>query len=471
MSDKPLPAKRRGRPSSNTQDVDEATLKARRERNREAQNIFRRRRQAAEAAQAKRVRRLEEVVEEMSSIFMAFVDEVLETEGVLKSQPVLVGSLRRSMARILKLAHEVVGPDEGCEGVMMSALPTREKSDEDEDEDDAMEGNREEEPARSTSECLSTSPDSNDDTTTTSDSSQSSALTVPPKTPQTNFILTQDHPFLKPSPPPQPFAFTPSTPIPPQIFANGWIGNTPATPMRTIDFVPSPSSPLSQDSFTYRLARASLTIAYLFLSNDPHIRSITAPEARLFSNPLRGKARDEMLTRLRWLLGPGRPEMYRVVDLPYGRYGPHVYSRAELNPQTVEDVGWPWPSQPAGSQLSGLSRFFSIIGVEKQLLALGARVIDHETLELNLTSPPFAHCLTDPGAEQPASWSFVNCFPFPAEQQQARSKSKSDMASTVRLSAGKLVSSLALRAVCLMRGPGFPRDEIGSAIEEAIITT
>lgn len=27
MSDKPLPAKRRGRPSSNTQDVDEATLK------------------------------------------------------------------------------------------------------------------------------------------------------------------------------------------------------------------------------------------------------------------------------------------------------------------------------------------------------------------------------------------------------------------------------------------------------------
>ncbi|KAL2676601.1 hypothetical protein Neosp_010365 [[Neocosmospora] mangrovei] len=241
--------------------------------------------------------------------------------------------------------------------------------------------------------------------------------------------------------------------------------------MRTIDFVPSPSSPLSQDSFTYRLARAALTVAYLFLSNDPHIRSITAPEARLFSNPLRGKARDEMLTRLRWLLGPGRPEMYRVVDLPYGRYGPHVYSRAELNPQTVEEVGWPWPSQPAGSQLSGMSRFFSIIGVEKQLLALGARVIDHETLELNLTSPPFAHCLTDPGAEQPASWSFVNCFPFPAEQQQAKSKSKSDMASTVRLSAGKLVSSLALRAVCLMRGPGFPRDEIGSAIEEAIITT
>lgn len=444
-------------------------LQARRERNREAQNIFRRRRQAAEAAQAKRVRRLEEVVEEMSSIFMAFVDEVLETEAVLKSQPVLVGSLRRSMARILKLAHEVVGPDEGCEGTMMSALPTRERDD-DEDEDKPME---DEEPARSTPEPLSTSPDSNDDTTTSSDSSQSSALTVPPKTPQPSFSL-QNHPFLKPSPPPQPFAFTPSStpisiPMPPQIFANGWLGTTPASPIRTIDFVPSPSAPLSQDSFTYRLARASLTVAYLFLSNDPHIRSVTAPEARLFSNPLRGKARDEMLNRLRWLLGPGRPEIYRVVDLPYGRYGAHVYSRAELNPQTVEEVGWPWPSQPAGSQLSGLTRFFSIIGVEKQLLALGARVIDHETLELNLTSPPFAHCLTDPGEEQPASWSFVNCFSFPGQQHQPKPKSRSDEA-MVRLSATRLVSSLALRAVCLMRGPGFPRDEIGSAIEEAIIT-
>ncbi|RSM12786.1 hypothetical protein CDV31_006134 [Fusarium ambrosium] len=384
--------------------------------------------------------------------------------GEVVLQPTTPKMSTKQPSRILKLAHEVVGPDDGCEGVMMSALPTREKDDEEEDE--VME----EEPTRSTSEPLSTSPDSNDDTTTTSDSSQSSALTVPPKTPQHSFIL-QDHPFLKPSPPPQPFAFTPSTPIPipPQIFENGWLGTTPATPMRTIDFVPSPSSPLSQDSFTYRLARASLTVAYLFLSNDPHIRSVTAPEARLFSNPLRGKARDEMLTRLRWLLGPGRPEMYRVVDLPYGRYGPHVYSRAELNPQTVEDVGWPWPSQPAGSQLSGLSRFFSIIGVEKQLLALGARVIDHETLELNLTSQPFAHCLTDPSEEQPESWSFVNCFSFPA-QQQPKPKPKSDVA-MVRLSAGRLVSSLALRAVCLMRGPGFPRDEIGSAIEEAIITT
>ncbi|WKT43480.1 hypothetical protein QSH57_008316 [Fusarium oxysporum f. sp. vasinfectum] len=106
------PPKRRSRLSSNTQDNDDAALKARRERNREAQNIFRRRRQAAEAAQAQRVRRLEQVVEEMSSVFMSFVDEMLTTEAVVRAQPSLVGSLRRSMERILELAHEVVGPEE-----------------------------------------------------------------------------------------------------------------------------------------------------------------------------------------------------------------------------------------------------------------------------------------------------------------------------------------------------------------------
>ncbi|KAF5013454.1 hypothetical protein FDECE_530 [Fusarium decemcellulare] len=449
------PAKRRGRPSSRGQDIDEATLKARRERNREAQNIFRRRRQAAEAAQAKRVRRLEEVVEEMSSIFMSFVDEMLETEAVVKGQPDLVVSLRRSMARILALANEVVGPEEECEGALMSALPTRERVEKEK---------RATSPLGESTTASSYSPDSNDDTTTTSDSSTSSALCITVKTP--NITIPQQPPlFSRSSPPPQPFTI-PNVhfDLPPQIFGNGWLGTTPATASRAMDFVPSPSSPLSQDSFTYRLAKASLTIAYLFLSNDPHIRAVSPPEARLFSNPLRGRARDEMLNRLRWLIGPGKSEMYRVVDLPYGRYGQHVYSRNELNPQTVEDVGWPWPSQPAGSPINHLTRFFSIIGVEKQLLALGARVIDSETLELNMVTPPISS-ITGPDERQPDSWSFVNCFSFPPQPKPGPGAVK------VQLSAAQLVASLATRAVCLMRGPGFPRNEIGTAIEEAVIKT
>ncbi|KAM5350590.1 hypothetical protein ACJ41O_007095 [Fusarium nematophilum] len=486
MSQSP-PAKRRGRPSSHAQDVDEATLKARRERNREAQNIFRRRRQAAEAAQAKRVRRLEEVIEEMSSVFMSFVDEMLETEAVVRNQPDLVGSLRRSMARILALAHEVVGPEEGCEGANMSALPTRtagkkNKGSDDRDMicDDGAVGSRSISPPDELATASSNSPDSsnsNDAETTTSDSSTSSAsaalaLTLSTTTPQPTITIPhQPPPFFRPSsPPPQPFAFPHvhsfTASVPPQIFGNGWLGSTPATAVQPADFVPPPASPLSQDSFAYRLAKAALTTAYLFLDNEPHVTALSAPEARIFSNPLRGRARDEMLTRLRWLLGPGKAEMYRVVDLPYGRYGQHVYSRNELNPTTVEELSWPWPSEPAGSRITAITRFFSIIGVEKQLLALGARVVDTETLELNITNSSPAHSM--PGEvvpKQPDSWSFVDCFSFPRESQPGPS------VVTIRLSVGLLVSSLARRGVCLMRGPGFPRDEIGSAIEEAIIKT
>ncbi|KAF4977123.1 hypothetical protein FZEAL_6311 [Fusarium zealandicum] len=433
-----LPAKRRGRPSSNSQEVDEATLKARRERNREAQNIFRRRRQAAEAAQAKRVRRLEEIIEEMSSIFMTFVDEMLETDAVVKGQPVLVGSLRRSMARILALANEVVGPEDDCEGALMSALPTRGKGGED----------------ASTEESTS-SPESNDAETSTSDSSISSSTALTLKTPQPSITIKQP-----------PFTFPPAHSLPAQIFGHGWLGTTPASPPTPADMVPAPSQPIPQDSFAHRLAKESLEVACLFLGDEPHVRAVSAPEARIFSNPMRGRARDEMLTRLRWLLGPGRKEMYRVVDLPYGRYAQHVYSRMELNPAMPEDIEWPWPSQPAGSRITPLTQFFSVAGLEKQLIALGVRVIDTETLELNLAGPQIPSIAASAEvSRQPESWSFVNCFSFPAQPRPGPS------VVTVRLSVTLLVASLARRSVCLMRGPGIPRNEVGSAIEEAIIST
>lgn len=189
---------------------------------------------------------------------------------------------------------------------------------------------------------------------------------------------------------------------------------------------------------------------------------MTPAQARLFCNTLKGRAKEEMLTRLRWLIGPGKHEMYRVIDLPYGRYGHHVYARGELNPTAMEDIEWPWPTRPAGSRIDHFTRFFSIVGVEKQLLALGARMVDTETLEINLNNSPMPN-VADAVPKQPESWSFVNCFSFPTQPKNSPV--------TIRLSMPALVMSLASRSVCLMRGPGIPRAEIGSAIEEAIIKT
>ncbi|CAJ0554322.1 Ff.00g128350.m01.CDS01 [Fusarium sp. VM40] len=444
------PPKRRARLSSSTQDNDDAALKARRERNREAQNIFRRRRQAAEAAQAQRVRRLEQVIEEMSSVFMTFVDEMLTTEAVVSSQPNLVGSLRRSMEKILELAHEVVGPEEDLVMLPRSNSPSEERR----------------------AGGSSGSPES-EQSETTSDSSGSLAVTVrrvqptpqpiastytasiAAPTPASHFSSLYPHQFQQP---PMAKPFTVPFSLSPQIFGNGWLGTTPASNGDVTTSSPSPST--AQSSFSFRLASTALTVACHLLVRSHAQYSMSAPESRLFCNTLKGRAKDEMLTRLRWLIGPGKHEMHRVIDLPYGRYGHHVYTNGELNPASVEDIEWPWPTRGAGGRIDHFTRFFSIVGVEKQLLALGARVVDVETLELNLNSSPMPN-VVDAVPKQPESWSFVNCFSFPPQPKNSPV--------TVRLSIPKLITSLATRSVCLMRGPGIPRAEIGSAIEEAII--
>ncbi|KAM0188332.1 hypothetical protein ACHAPA_009434 [Fusarium lateritium] len=444
------PPKRRARLSSSTQDNDDTALKARRERNREAQNIFRRRRQAAEAAQAQRVRRLEQVIEEMSSVFMGFVDEMLTTEAVVSGQPSLVGSLRRSMEKILELAHEVVGPEEDLVMLPRSNSPGEERR----------------------AGGSSGSPES-EQSETTSESSGSLAVTVrkvqptpqpvattytasiAPPTPVSHFSSPHSHHFQQP---PMAKTFTIPVSLSPQIFGNGWLGTTPASQGDVT--MSSPSPPQAQSSFAFRLANTALTVACHLLVRSPGQYSMSAPESRLFCNTLKGRAKDEMLTRLRWLIGPGKHEMHRVIDLPYGRYGHHVYTNGELNPMSVEDIEWPWPTRDAGGRIDHFTRFFSIVGVEKQLLALGARVVDTDTLELNLNSSPMPN-VADAVPKQPESWSFVNCFSFPPQPKNSPV--------TVRLSIPKLITSLATRSVCLMRGPGIPRAEIGSAIEEAIV--
>ncbi|KAF5983553.1 ABC transporter [Fusarium bulbicola] len=446
------PPKRRSRLSSNNQDHDDAALKARRERNREAQNIFRRRRQAAEAAQAQRVRRLEQVVEEMSSVFMSFVDEMLTTEAVVKAQPSLVGSLRRSMERILELAHEVVGPEEDL--VLMpregedrrrggSGSPESEQSETTEDSSGSMAV-----AVRNTQVQTLTPPTSTVMTSVSTPTPPSLSTSAPSSLSTPPYFNSQQPPVAK--------SFNlPTFSLSPQIFGNGWLGTTPASPGDLA--VPSSTQ---HSAFSFRLACDILTIACRLLVNSPPPYEMSACESRLFCNTLKGRAKDEMLTRLRWLIGPGRHEMYRAIDLPYGRYGQYVYSRAELNPSTVEDIEWPWPTRPAGMRIDHFTRFFSVVGVEKQLLALGARVVDAETMELNLNNSPMPN-VGHAVPKQPESWSFVNCFSFPTEPKSGPV--------TVRVSIPALIKSLATRSLCLMRGPGIPRSEIGSAIEEAII--
>lgn len=167
----------------------------------------------------------------------------------------------------------------------------------------------------------------------------------------------------------------------------------------------------------------------------------------MFGSTLRFRERNEMMLKLQWLLGPGKREFVHAAELPWG--------------------GRFWDQEFSGDDLSSAShlisyspqQFMSVVGVEKQLEALGARMVDKDTLELDIGSPVNQQM---PEQLQPESWSFVNFFP--PESLQPSSKP-----TRMRVSMSLLVANLTRICVCLMKGPGFPRRELRRVIFESAV--
>ncbi|KAM0351081.1 hypothetical protein ACHAPU_002862 [Fusarium lateritium] len=92
-------------------DMNTEASKSRRERNREAQQQFRKRRQAAEAARLQRLKRLEGIIEKMSTVIVSYADKMLQ-EDVLKQYPTLAADAQDVIANVLALANEAGDPEE-----------------------------------------------------------------------------------------------------------------------------------------------------------------------------------------------------------------------------------------------------------------------------------------------------------------------------------------------------------------------
>ncbi|KAF5670091.1 hypothetical protein FHETE_4774 [Fusarium heterosporum] len=86
-------------------DMNNEASKSRRERNREAQQQFRKRRQAAEAARLQRLKKLEGIIEKMSTVVVSYADKMLR-EDVLKQYPALAADAQDVIANVLALANE-----------------------------------------------------------------------------------------------------------------------------------------------------------------------------------------------------------------------------------------------------------------------------------------------------------------------------------------------------------------------------
>ncbi|KAG5824952.1 hypothetical protein H9Q74_004936 [Fusarium xylarioides] len=357
-------------PRSNEPPSPEA--KERRARNRAAQLKFRKKKQEVDETRCNRIKHLESVVEKMSTVLVDFTDGLLQQDVVQQSSG-MIASIQGVIADILTLANEAGDPEQDPK-----TRKARGKATEIEYRS----------PKDSEHELPSSDP--------------SITITATPNDPMTaisSMPLADDSPINMP--------FFEDTTVPssvaPTIYSQAkYPPSTIPAPLSPLLWTSS-LPPLSLNSFICRLTYSCFKVGCLVLS-----RSIDAPlplseESRMFGSTLRYRERDEMILRMRWLLGPGKHELQTLAQLPWGgRWWDQEFSGSDLANYATN----------AAMVDSSAPQFLSVLGVEKQLIALGARFVDKDIIELDSSALAIlSGNRLEPSCAQPESWSFVNLFP------------------------------------------------------------
>ncbi|KAL2873615.1 hypothetical protein SGCOL_011253 [Colletotrichum sp. CLE4] len=396
-----------------------AAPQIRRERNREAQKVFRKRKQAAEEIQAHRLQHLETTVAKMSSAVVELVDWMLDIEA-LKQEIGVLTRIQEMVAHVLALADDAVALED--------ELPKRRK--------------------RKLRETKLTSIPSPSLESDTAPGMQDKDAGAEDDTSHVASCPQANTPALE-SP-----TLTPDAQILSHLTS---LACRPASLPPTLGtFHCGSMTSLSPDSFSFRLTHTCFTIGYLVLSKSLESPLPHGEEPRIFSSTLKYRERDDLITKMRWLVGPGQHELQQAAELPMGgRWYGDEFSSEDLSPENFDLF------EKTALADARQTRFLSVAGVERQLITLGARVVDKETLELTL-SGPLKLASGKKRSLSLESWSFVDCFP---PRLQRRSK----QAFTVQLNITLLIANLSRCAVCLMKGPGFPRDKLKRAIEDSVV--
>ncbi|KAK1724938.1 uncharacterized protein BDZ83DRAFT_621197 [Colletotrichum acutatum] len=420
MSPEALPSERSSDHVSRSPSPDQA-LQTRRERNREAQKVFRKRKQAAEEIQATRLQHLETTVAKMSSAVVELVDWMLDIEA-LKQEVGVLTRIQEMVAHVLALADDAVALEDELPKRRKRKLREAKKAPValSHPQDDTVQGIEEEDLfARDDTSHVASPPQAN-----------TPAPDPPTLTPDDQILSHLTSLACRP------------TSLPPSLGT----------------FHCGSKAILSPDSFSFRLTHTCFTLGYLVLSKSLDSPLPHGEEPRIFSSTLRYRDRNDIITKMRWLVGPGQHELQQAAELPMGgRWYGDEFSSEDLSPENFDLF------EKTALADAQQTRFLSVAGVERQLIALGARVVDKETLELKLSRP--LKLASDTGKKRGLasdSWSFVDCFP---QTLQRRSKK----AFTVQLNITLLIANLSRCAVCLMKGPGFPRDKLKRAIEDSVV--
>ncbi|KAH7136718.1 hypothetical protein B0J13DRAFT_609600 [Dactylonectria estremocensis] len=400
-------------------------VKKRRERNRQAQHDFRQRRQAAEEAQRRRIQQLENTIEEMSNVFIGFCDEMIGAEETAR-QPKLMARLQRSTAHVLLLARSVVNADEDN--------TTREKGNERDDgkQKDGYQINQV------------------DQKIANSNSSQASSCHGPPST-DNAFVESADA------------GVSSTSEVETWDLMNTELGSglDSSKPFVGRYWPPTPPHGLTTNFFSLRLVEVTLSQACLYLSGDLYIRDEDLERA--FGSSLRLHTREQLVADWRWLLGPGKNQMYQATGIDWDTtYATRPTSNWGLFGPFPRNANYEGNGTSTASEHSRdedlRPEFLTAIGVQEQLESLGAKVLGSDTMELSISELGLRETNTA------SSYSTHS-----ASQPTRTPRAAGSAALIVQLSTSLLAANLSYVARCLEKGPVYPRHEVARAVEASVI--
>lgn len=358
----------------------------------------------------------------MSQVFIGFCDDMLSTKE-LASQPRLMARLQRSTTRVLALARSVSSTSE------IGAARESEG-----DGNDMQDGARDEEklpkmPSRRTTA---------DSTLPQVLSYQRPSLVVGADTDSSTTVDV-------------------NTDEPNSMDMRRGLNGIPAV----IEQAQVHMHELDTNSFPVRLVKTTLSNACLVLNGDVYIHA--EEMERAFGSRLRFRTRQQLVTGMQWLLGPGRNAMYQATGINWNpastrgadgyyhsvlsstEYGHYATSDADSSSDNCHDR----PEQ---------REFLTALGVQEQLQSLGAKVLSPDMIELSISGPGSPESDTRRSAPTFLAFPTAHTLGLVAPARLV-----------LRLNTFLLATNLSYMAQCLDKGPVYPRHGIARAIEASVI--
>ncbi|KXH32281.1 hypothetical protein CSIM01_05703 [Colletotrichum simmondsii] len=401
-------SKRRGRKSPTSDDADDDVRKTRRERNREAQQVFRKRRQAADVAQKQRIERLENVVENMTILFIDLFDEVIGNKGVLKQKEDLLALVQDSAMQLKTMVQPITDSDNDNDDSNLNSVAT---------------------------------PSTNIHERTSDLTSASSSQKSP---------LKQN-------------AGAPDRLGPFKGNTDGVVDGSPTDAMPAsahgghlessrMPHIQTTKSNRPSQAFCLQLLEATLSQACLILAGCLPVSPVDFQS--IFGVTLQYRTREEQLNQVRCLLGSDS-EKRLAAGMP-----PRESGRGWRDQHSLQ-LGFGLVAEYEADVVHGNDLppgFLTALQVQKQLQRLGARKRGSNTLEVSITS-----------VEEPDVTARVFASSLYGRTPQTTDFGIAK-ALTFQLNVSLLIANLTSSAKCFLTGPAYPQLGFFKAVEASMIS-